>query len=292
MDGLSRQVPLDDADGMKQAVSDGLVATSSYYDEDSGDFIFNFEPPRRSRYDFGRGPFLAYGPVGLAGPGEFPGLPLGGFVPPPPPPGGAAAVSDGGSYDGSNPPGGSPPSPTPPPPPSTDLIVALLNMAGVDDRPKLAADYLEHIKRREDWKVMQEAVVLDDPDVQWADKREIIRAKFGLPTGEHQLYLAEVVKLAAEVNHQVRVWRKLALPAVILMVVGIVAAGGFTYKGFQLVSNGKMNGYELVVVIFVLALVAISPAVLLLLQRPLKSVDEWSPTLSKPGDDAEKDKKS
>jgi hypothetical protein len=43
--------------------------------------------------------------------------------------------------------------------------------------------------------------------------------------------------------------------------------------GVWLANQDKLNGIELSILVFVLALFVISPAVLLLLERPLKGVD-------------------
>ncbi|WP_156750686.1 hypothetical protein [Mycobacterium sp. 852013-50091_SCH5140682] len=195
--------------------------------------------------------------------------------------------TDGGS--GNSPPPLNPPS-APPSPPNNDLVMTLLNEVDMYKRSGIAEQYLKDMNRRENWKVMPEAVLLDDATTAAIERRDIILSKLGLPAGEHEKFLAQVVEAAKETNNQIKTWRKLAWGAVILLVLGLVAAVFFTYWSFQLVADGKINGYELIAIVFVLALVAISPAVLLLLQRPLKGIDQWAPTLSKPHDDGGKDK--
>ncbi len=59
----------------------------------------------------------------------------------------------------------------------------------------------------------------------------------------------------------------------------------FLLYAFNLVRDAKLGGAGLALVIFVLALFAISPAVLLLLERPLKGLDSYSPTGPAPAAD-------
>ena len=47
---------------------------------------------------------------------------------------------------------------------------------------------------------------------------------------------------------------------------------------FVLLFLGRINGWEMAVLAFVFALMAVSPATLLLIGRPLKGLDEWSPS--------------
>lgn len=309
------RVPCGDASEVRRLIGEGKYIASVEYDDEAESYYFNvasldgvgdvlvnplpliYRSGMRGRNLGGVSPYVyglgADNPMALAGPDWFSR-----FVPVVSAASGGESTtgfSDSSSGDGSG--GDGPPAPpTPPAPPSSsspaddNLVATLLNAINTDDeRSKAAKDYLDHLKWRENWRIMPEAVLLDGlrdksiPDGELAI--EIICSKIGTPSGEHRKLLAEVVATAKEVQNQTTTWGRLAWPAFALLVAGLGASGYFTYRGFQQVADGKLHGYELIIMIFVLALVAVSPAVLLLLQRPLKGLDQWSPPSMKSPDD-------
>jgi hypothetical protein len=48
--------------------------------------------------------------------------------------------------------------------------------------------------------------------------------------------------------------------------------------GMRALYSDRIDGYEFGVMLFALAVFAISPAVLLLLERPLAGIDKWTPS--------------
>lgn len=73
------------------------------------------------------------------------------------------------------------------------------------------------------------------------------------------------------------VWRRLAPVAVGLLVAALVVGFLFSWIVLGKIGEPGLNGWEAALLIFVFALVAVSPAVLLLLERPLAGIDAWSP---------------
>jgi hypothetical protein len=88
---------------------------------------------------------------------------------------------------------------------------------------------------------------------------------------------AEALKLVAERRKQVQKWTQLALPGLIALAVTTVFGMAATAWLILLAGRGKISSWSLPAAIFVLALFAASPAVLLLRERPLKGIDEWKP---------------
>src|SRR6185437_12765981 len=86
------------------------------------------------------------------------------------------------------------------------------------------------------------------------------------------------IDTARELLEHMRVWQSLAksVPALLYacLAISTVLAG----LAFTLAFKKDINGSELALLIFVLALFAVSPSVLFLLERPLKGIDDWSPS--------------
>ncbi len=98
------------------------------------------------------------------------------------------------------------------------------------------------------------------------------------------------VDLAGETYEHMRKWRKIAnwgLGALVATTLFSMVAVG--YMLFELVHGGEVSDVAAPIIIFVLALFAISPAVLLLRERPLEGLDKWFP--GKSGDAEEKKEK-
>jgi hypothetical protein len=92
---------------------------------------------------------------------------------------------------------------------------------------------------------------------------------------QHAALAEQGVKLIEEGRAQMAKWRSFADVGVTLLifttVISLVAAG------YVLLQVDKIDAWAAPVLIFVLALFAISPAVLLLNERPLKGIDAWMP---------------
>ncbi|QOD05999.1 hypothetical protein [Pseudarthrobacter sp. BIM B-2242] len=102
--------------------------------------------------------------------------------------------------------------------------------------------------------------------------------------------MKSAVLTAGEVNLHLAKWRELSGNVWPLLRVSSIIAGVFVLVSFALVFVGRISGWELAVLAFVFALMAVSPATLLLIGRPLKGLDEWSPSKQeKKADEAAKD---
>jgi hypothetical protein len=122
--------------------------------------------------------------------------------------------------------------------------IALLDRCGDDDRPGLAKSLLE------------------------------VRAGIA----QHQLdFEGERLEVVKALRAQISKWTSIADLGLALLVFGFVAMlaalGGLCY----LVAADELSGWALPAAIFALALFAISPAVLLLRERPLEGLDKWMP---------------
>ncbi|MCV7092642.1 hypothetical protein [Mycobacterium interjectum] len=180
----------------------------------------------------------------------------------------------------------------------TTVTLAMLDVLESPDRKKIAKTYLEQLIARQDWRGMADKELLTqlqselrkDPADQvvhceslTALTEEMLRSKAGLTSKQHAAFLQKRVDLVDQLKKDLVTWRKLAWWAIGILLFGVATSIAFTSWGFILVSDSKLKGYELTVLIFVLALVTISPPVLLLLQRPLKGMDNWSPSPMKVG---------
>ncbi len=178
---------------------------------------------------------------------------------------------------------------------SREFVELLLNAVDPRDKAGLAKSYLQTLVQRELLTLAPEMVLVNEmtEDHISSEKQkllgEVLNVKLAVPT-KHAQFLSAAAATADEIKAQTKTWGRLIWPAVAILVVGVFVSFMFTARGFDLVAKNQMKGYELIGVIFVLALTAISPAVLLLLQRPLAGIDTWSPGASKQddkkGDDA------
>jgi membrane protein implicated in regulation of membrane protease activity len=93
-----------------------------------------------------------------------------------------------------------------------------------------------------------------------------------------------------EVRAGVKRWRELSEKGPLFLVIGGAFSAAMVIVAFVLAGYGKIGDLALAGVVFALALFAVSPAVLLLLGRPLAGLDNWTPGAAGAdgkGDDAE-----
>jgi len=89
---------------------------------------------------------------------------------------------------------------------------------------------------------------------------------------------AVATEMLREVLVQMKKWTSLANLGAVLLVLTVLFAMAMTGWIIALAGDKTITDWALPAAIFALALFAISPAVLLLLQRPLKGIDEWTPS--------------
>lgn len=98
------------------------------------------------------------------------------------------------------------------------------------------------------------------------------------------------VMIAAEMLEQMRKWRSIAKWGLAALVVNsLVAIFALIYLFVHLIPDGKIGEVAAPIIIFALAVFAISPAMLLLRERPLEGIDKWSPSGGAAGSDNSKD---
>lgn len=85
------------------------------------------------------------------------------------------------------------------------------------------------------------------------------------------------VSMAKAIEVQFAAWTKLAKKVPWLLLLTTLIGALLVTACLYLVDRGKLDGWQLVFLIFVLALTAISPATLLLVGRPLAGLDKWTP---------------
>lgn len=124
----------------------------------------------------------------------------------------------------------------------------------------------------------------------------ILRHKYGLAPGQIEFQTQRVklmeaaVAASIEVNGHLQSWRRLSYWVAPLLALTTAAAFFILWRMLKLVEGKQLDGWQLVVLIFVLALMAVSPATLLLIGRPLQGLDAWSP--GKVDKDADPDDKA
>jgi hypothetical protein len=84
-------------------------------------------------------------------------------------------------------------------------------------------------------------------------------------------------RILDELIGQLTAWKRLAYVGALALVAFLVIGGLLAFDAFDLVRDGKMDGWSLPVALFALAVFIISPAMLLIRERPLKGIDEWKP---------------
>lgn len=197
-----------------------------------------------------------------------------------------------------------------------DLQMSLWRATRESAKESLAEKYFDRAVKRYDvqtktaaWKVAAEPCLFAElDDVQGTKVKEetaklradLIRARNGIPTeldielGQKRLAVVdEQLEVSRELRRGMAEWRSLAKKAPKFLLGGLVVGTCLLVAAVALTWKDKINGVELGVVVFTAALFAISPAVLLLIERPLAGLDKYSPSGSANGDgdgDAEADK--
>lgn len=96
---------------------------------------------------------------------------------------------------------------------------------------------------------------------------------------EQRVALAKVLEdTFKEANTQMRTWTKLAGLAKAMLVAATIFAAAGIAAAIVLAARGELGEVETPIIIFSLAVFAISPAVLLLRERPLEGLDKWTPS--------------
>ncbi|ACZ31865.1 hypothetical protein Xcel_2852 [Xylanimonas cellulosilytica DSM 15894] len=90
-------------------------------------------------------------------------------------------------------------------------------------------------------------------------------------------YFATAVAASSEYVEQRKKWKELADTASAVLRWALIASAVLTAGVLLLAGLGKLDGWQSALIIFVLGVVAISPSVLLLLERPLAGVDAFQP---------------
>ena len=167
----------------------------------------------------------------------------------------------------------------------------------VDSQALFASRYFSQDLNRHDearqgrtWLAAADMVLLenlnqaDDPTIVKELYVDLIRARANLPTDDDKAanvkrrqLVDQVMDANKRVLHSMDQWLDLAKRAPAILVGTLLASIALVIEAFDLTRNDKLDGLALAVIVFVLALFAISPAVLLLLQRPLAGLDKWMP---------------
>jgi hypothetical protein len=119
---------------------------------------------------------------------------------------------------------------------------------------------------------------LTDADVKTRDAWAELAVKEDQLVGKRVELAGEGVKLAEEMRLQMQKWRLIAKYGLwALAVTTLFAMTAISYMFMYLMPGGKVGEVAAPIIVFALALFAISPAVLLLRERPLEGLDKWSP---------------
>jgi hypothetical protein len=167
--------------------------------------------------------------------------------------------------------------------------LALLDLVTDDEeRSGLASDVL---KVRANLTVNDESVRASHADlaakrVDLEGRRVELEGKRVELEGKRVALAHEGVETAREMRRHMEKWRKLAgLAPWFLGFTTTFAMLAIAYMVLKVLPDDDVADATVPIAIFALAVFAISPAVLLLLERPLKGIDEWVPG-SKPATDA------
>jgi hypothetical protein len=151
--------------------------------------------------------------------------------------------------------------------------LALLDLADPDERPRLACDML---KVRANLTAADARVRVSHAELE-ATRVELEAKRVALE-GRRVELAGEGVKTAEEMRRHMEKWRSLAGWAPWFLATTTVFGMYAIYRIlFELMPNDKISDTAAPIAIFALAVFAISPAVLLLLERPLKGIDDWVP---------------
>lgn len=142
----------------------------------------------------------------------------------------------------------------------------LLEAVDKDERKQVAKEMLlvRTARTEEDRRLAEQQVELARQQARLVEKR---------------VYMAgQAIVFASESVEHMKKWRSIAdwgLRVLLVSVVFSILAVSYLLGWHAEAEN--LNGVELALVIFALALFAISPAVLLLRERPLRGLDKWMP---------------
>lgn len=98
---------------------------------------------------------------------------------------------------------------------------------------------------------------------------------------ERNLMLKAAVDVTTSINDQLKRWTELSKLVVPLLAAMSLAGILLILVCLDLLRAERLNGTEMALLAFVFTLAAVSPATLLLIGRPLKGLDQWSPTGAK-----------
>lgn len=128
---------------------------------------------------------------------------------------------------------------------------------------------------------------------------ELLRRRHGISSRQAELdaeelesrkVAVEAQRMALEAGHtlvqQLQEWSKLARRVPWLLIGSLIGAFVLAILAYHLADNGRINGAEFGLVLFVLSVAAVSPSVLLLLERPLRGIDSFTPRGPAKGDAA------
>ena len=109
----------------------------------------------------------------------------------------------------------------------------------------------------------------------------VLRARYGIQSEEARKQLestrAEIaavrVETAKALKQTIDQWRSLARIAPLFMAFTLLISIAILLGSFLLTKWGNLDGYQFSIVIFMSAVFVLSPATLLLLERPLRGVD-------------------
>jgi hypothetical protein len=160
---------------------------------------------------------------------------------------------------------------------------------------KRAAEARIALLEKSAWATAPEMVLLDESgETGSADRKALakkmleIRAGMTEADGKRRVAEAELVEQRAgiaavmketfaEARDQMKLWREFAWVGILLLLAATVFAAIEIVHVINLASDKKIDGTLAPIIIFILAIFAISPAVLLILGRPLKGLDEFTP---------------
>lgn len=94
---------------------------------------------------------------------------------------------------------------------------------------------------------------------------------------ERVMLMKQAVAAAQETTRHLVEWRKLSHRVVPFLVATTMFGSLLVLVALDLVRQGRLNGLEMALLAFVFSLMAISPATLLLIGRPLEGLDKWRP---------------
>ncbi len=150
---------------------------------------------------------------------------------------------------------------------------------------------LELLRTRLGWQDSPDAHLIDllDSGDQKAIAKELLRARAGIPESDALAaqrvafetarvgLFQQAVAAAAEYVEQRKRWRAISKWSVGILIGSLAVSLLLTLRVVELVGAKSIDGWQGVAIIFVLAVVAVSPAVLLLLERPLAGIDAFQP---------------